>query len=103
MNDLQTKEVDLQFLSNPELNTDSPNGKLMLTVLGAIAEFERDLMLERQREGIAKAKAEGKYKGRAPTARRQQQQIVDMRAKGLTADQVAQELGISRRSVYRLS
>ena len=75
----------------------------MLTVLGAIAEFERDLMLERQREGIAKAKAEGKYKGRAPTARRQQQQIVDMRAKGLTADQVAKELGISRRSVYRLS
>jgi len=93
----------LRFLSNPELNTDSPNGKLMLTVLGAIAEFERDLMLERQREGIAKAKAEGKYKGRAPTARRQQQQIVDMRAKGLTADQVAKELGISRRSVYRLS
>jgi len=100
---LRDRGVELRFVSNPELNTDSPNGKLMLTVLGAIAEFERDLMLERQREGIAKAKAEGKYKGRAPTARRQQQQIVDMRAKGLTADQVAQELGISKRSVYRLS
>ena len=41
----------------------------MLTMLGAIAAFEHDLMLERQREGIAKAAAEGKYKGRAPTAR----------------------------------
>ena len=43
----------------------------MLTMLAAIAAFERDLMLERQREGIAKAKGEGRYKGRAPTARNQ--------------------------------
>jgi DNA invertase Pin-like site-specific DNA recombinase len=43
-----------------------------------------------------------KYKGRAPTARRQQQQIIDLRAKGMTGEQVAKELGISRRSVYRL-
>lgn len=42
----------------------TPNGKLMLTMLGAIAEFERDITLERQREGIALAKAQGKYKGR---------------------------------------
>jgi len=41
----------------------------MFNMLGAIAQFERELMLERQREGIAKAKAEGKYRGRAPTAR----------------------------------
>jgi DNA invertase Pin-like site-specific DNA recombinase len=99
---LQDRNIALRFLSNPELNTDSPNGKLMITVLGAIAQFERELMLERQREGIAKAKAEGKYKGRAPTARRQQQQIIDLRAKGMTGEQVAKELGISRRSVYRL-
>jgi len=50
---------------------DTATGKLMITMLGAIAAFEREMMLERQREGIAAAKAEGKYKGRAPTARRQ--------------------------------
>jgi DNA invertase Pin-like site-specific DNA recombinase len=47
----------------------SPFGELILNILGSIAQFERDLMLERKREGIAKAKAEGKYKGRKPTAR----------------------------------
>jgi hypothetical protein len=51
------------------LDTSTATGKLMVTMLDAIAAFERDLMLERQREGIAKAKAEGRYKGRAPTAR----------------------------------
>ena len=50
------------------LDTKTPTGKLMLNMLGSIAQFERELMLERQREGIAKAKADGKYKGRAPTA-----------------------------------
>jgi DNA invertase Pin-like site-specific DNA recombinase len=100
---LQDKEVAIRFLSSPELDTGSPNGKLMLAVLGAIAEFERDLMLERQREGIAKAKLEGKYKGRAPTARRQQDRIISMRANGMTAKQVADELGVSVRSVFRVS
>jgi DNA invertase Pin-like site-specific DNA recombinase len=46
------------------LDSSTPNGKLMLTMIGAIATFEREIMLERQREGIALAKAEGKYKGR---------------------------------------
>ena len=46
------------------IDTSTPTGKLMLTVLGGVAEFERAIMLERQREGIAKAKAAGKYKGR---------------------------------------
>ena len=50
------------------LDTGSATGKLMLTVLGAVAAFERDMMLERQREGIAKARADGRYKGRVPTA-----------------------------------
>jgi DNA invertase Pin-like site-specific DNA recombinase len=51
------------------IDTRSPTGKLMITMLGAIAEFERGLLLERQREGVAKAKMDGKYKGRKPTAR----------------------------------
>ena len=51
------------------LDTSSAAGELMLNLLASIAQFAREFMLERQREGIAKAKADGKYKGRAPTAR----------------------------------
>ena len=71
VDDLEKRGIALVVLSmgGQRIDTRSPTGKLMLTVLGAIATFERDLMLERQREGIAKAAAEGKYKGRAPTAR----------------------------------
>ncbi len=49
------------------MDTSNPTGKLMLTMLGSIAAFEREIMLERQREGFAKAKAAGKYKGRKPS------------------------------------
>ncbi len=65
---LKREKVELQILSM-NLDTSTPTGKLMLNLLGAIAEFERELMLERQREGIAKARAEGRYVGRQPTAR----------------------------------
>lgn len=55
----------VQLVSNKEnIDTSTPTGKLMLTMIGAIAEFERQNLLERQREGIAIAKREGKYKGR---------------------------------------
>jgi DNA invertase Pin-like site-specific DNA recombinase len=76
--------------------------KLLITVFAAFAEFERNLMLERQREGIAKAKAEGKYKGRAPTARSQADQIVSLAERGLTKAAIAEALGISPRSVFRV-
>jgi hypothetical protein len=59
------KRVAVRIL-NLGMDTHTPTGKLMLTVLGAIAQFEREMMLERQREGIAKAKSEGRYKGRKP-------------------------------------
>ncbi|MES0175554.1 recombinase family protein [Mesorhizobium sp. M0006] len=98
---LEGKGVALRILSL-DLNTSTPTGKLMLTVLGGIAAFERDLMLERQREGIAKAQAEGKYKGRAPTARRKSADVLRLRAEGLTADAVADQLGIGRASVFRI-
>ena len=70
--------------------------------MAAVAEFERNMMLERQREGIAKAKAEGKYKGRQPTARAKTDQIVKLRKAGIKANDIAQQLGISRASVYRI-
>ena len=73
-----------------------------LTVLGGIAEFEREIMLERQREGIAKAKAEGKYKGRKPTAMAKAEEVKKLHGEGVGATEIAQRLGIGRASVYRV-
>lgn len=73
----------------------------MLNVLGAVAAFERSMMIERQREGIAKAKAEGKFKGRAPTARAKAGEVETMLAAGESPTAVAKKLGIGRSSVYR--
>jgi DNA invertase Pin-like site-specific DNA recombinase len=84
------------------LDTSTPTGKLMLNLLGSIAEFERDLMLDRQREGIAKAKADGKYKGRKPTARARASDILELTAQGLSKAKIAAQLGISQRSVFRV-
>jgi DNA invertase Pin-like site-specific DNA recombinase len=98
---LKEKAVDLQILAL-NLDTSTPTGKLMINLLGSIAQFERELMLERQREGIAKARAEGKYKGRVPTARRQADEIVRLRSEGHRAEEIAQKLGISRASVFRV-
>jgi DNA invertase Pin-like site-specific DNA recombinase len=74
----------------------------MLTMLAAVAEFERGLMLERQREGIARAKVEGKYKGRAPTARRLAGRMLELRAQGLRPVEIAAELKVNRATVYRI-
>jgi len=98
---LRAKRVALRILSM-NLDTMTPTGKLMLNLLGSIAEFERELMLERQREGIAKAKSLGKYRGRAPTARRLAPQVREMRADGAPACEIASRLHISRSSVYRI-
>ena len=95
---LAAKGVALRILSM-NLDTSTPTGKL--NVLGSVAQFEREVMLERQREGIAKAKSEGKYKGREPTAMRQAEQIKALVAQGWTRPRIAEELDISLRSVYR--
>jgi DNA invertase Pin-like site-specific DNA recombinase len=75
---------------------------LRLLHIGSIAEFERSIMLSRQLEGIAKAKAEGKYRGGIPTARAKAQQVFALVAAGKTREAVAEELGISIRSVFRI-
>ena len=102
--DLERRGIALVVLSmgGQRIDTRSPTGKLMLTMLGAIATFERDLMLERQREGIAKAAAEGKYKGRAPTARAKAADVLRMAGAGQTRDAIAADLGIGVASVYRI-
>jgi DNA invertase Pin-like site-specific DNA recombinase len=98
--DLERRGIELRVLATPALT--GPTGKLMLSVIGAVAEFERTIMLERQREGIAAAKAAGRYKGRAPTARRQADEIRRLAADGLTKAAIAVQLGVSQRSVFRV-
>jgi DNA invertase Pin-like site-specific DNA recombinase len=98
---LQQKNIAFKAL-NINLDTTTPTGKLMLTMLGAIAEFERELMLERQREGIAKAKAAGKYKGRKPTVLTQAKRIVELAEQGKKKAEIAEELNVGLSSVYRI-
>jgi len=67
---------------------------MMLTMLAAIGQFEREMMLERQRDGIAKAKEEGKYKGRKATARAKSGEVARLLAEGKTKEAIAAELAI---------
>ncbi|MEI9914585.1 MAG: recombinase family protein [Methylovirgula sp.] len=98
---LERKKVSLRILGMG-VDTATPTGRLMLNLLGSISQFEREVMLERQREGIAKAKAEGKYKGRAPTAREKTPQILKLEQDGVTREEIAAKLGIGVASVYRV-
>lgn len=87
---------------NINLDTSTPTGKLMLTMLAAIATFEREMMLERQREGILFAKEKGKYKGRKPTAKEKSAEVLKLIAAGKTRATVASELSMGVASVYRI-
>jgi DNA invertase Pin-like site-specific DNA recombinase len=74
----------------------------MLNVIGSVAQFEREMMLERQREGIAKAKNEGRYRGRKPTARAKAAEIARLAGEGMTREAIAAKLGVGVASVYRV-
>lgn len=98
---IQAKGAALRILAL-NLDTTTPTGTLMLNLLGSVAQFERELMLERQREGIAKAKSEGKYKGRAPTAKAKSSEVLDLHRSGVGPVEIARRLRIGRSSVYRI-
>jgi DNA invertase Pin-like site-specific DNA recombinase len=98
---LDAKGVSLKVLEQA-IDTSTPTGRLMFNMLGAIAQFERELMLERQREGVAKAKAEGRYRGRAPTARAKASEVRRLHSESVGATEIAKRLRISRASVYRV-
>lgn len=98
---LHAKGVTLQ-IQNLGIDTATPTGKLMLTMIGAIATFEREIMLERQAEGIALAKAKGVYKGRKPTAQLQAQNVNILYGQGMKKTDIARTLNISQSSVYRI-
>ena len=99
---LTKKRVTLKVL-NIDLDTATPTGKLMLTMLGAIATFEREMMLERQADGIAKAKTAGVYTGRKPTARAKGAEVMELLNQGKTKEFVASTLEIGVASVYRIA
>ena len=80
---------------------DSPMSTLLLSMLGAVAEFERSIILERQREGIAIAKVDGKYKGRKPAL--SMERATELRRRAAVGEKkavLAREFGISRETVY---
>src|SRR3954467_10061632 len=99
--DLSKRGVGLVVLSmgGKRLDTRNPTSKLMLTILAGVATWEREIMLERQREGIAKAKAAGKYKGRPPSFDAAE---IPRLAGTMGPAAISKHLGIARSSVYRL-
>lgn len=103
---LEAKGVALRIVSlgvgEGGLDTSTSTGKLMLNVLASVAQFEREMMLERQREGIAKAKAKGLYKGRKPTAQAKAEEVRRLAATGLSMAKIAAEVGIGAGSVHRI-
>jgi DNA invertase Pin-like site-specific DNA recombinase len=88
-------------LGGETIDTKSATGKLILTIFAGFAQFEREMMLERQREGIAKAKAENRYLGRRPSARLKATEVVKLFEEGRSVTQIAEALSIGRGSVYR--
>ena len=95
---LAAKGVTLRATEQP-IDTGTAAGKAFLDMLGVFAEFETNLRRERQLEGIAKAKTEGRYKGRPPSI--DPMQVRALQAEGMGATAIAERLGIARASVYR--
>lgn len=103
VNTLDQRGIALRILdfNGDTVDTKSATGRLMLQMFGAFAEFERTMMLERQRVGIADAKAKGVYTGRKPTAMSQRDRVEALYRQGMSKVGIARELKISERSVYR--
>jgi DNA invertase Pin-like site-specific DNA recombinase len=100
---MERKGVALRILNfgGGQVDTRGAAGRLVLNVFAAFAQFELEIMKERQREGIADAKAAGRYKGRKPTARAKAHEAVTLFQEGKRVSAVAKALGIGRASVYR--
>lgn len=103
VDELTESGVTVTFLQEGQTysSTPSPTGKLLLGMLGAVAEFERSIIRERQAEGIARAKARGVYKGRTPIPVEKIDAARDLIAQGVPKARVARNLGISRSALYK--
>ena len=104
VDDLVARGVRVRFVKEGLTFTDDdsdPCAVLMLSVMGAVAEFERSLLLERQREGIAVARRAGKYRGRKPSLSPERAAALSRRlSEGESASALAREFGVSRATVY---
>ena len=100
---IEAKGAGLVILSmgNERVDTSTATGKLILNMMVSVAQLEREMMKERQVEGIKRAEAEGKYKGRVPTAMKQADKVKALVDAGVTRVQVQEQLGISKASYYR--
>lgn len=102
IDELDSKGVKV-ISEKEKLDTMTPTGKLMLTVMAGIATFEREIMLERQREGIAVAKDKGKYKGRGVKSKpaKWSEWLAEYKTRGITATELAKRCNISRTLLYK--
>ncbi|MDN7125058.1 recombinase family protein [Pseudidiomarina sp. 1APP75-32.1] len=103
INYFSSKGVQIRFVKESMTfggTEPDPMQKLMLSIMGSVAEFERAIILERQREGIALAKERGAYKGRKPSVDREQ--VLQLHSEGVAKAQIAKRLGIGRATVYRI-
>lgn len=98
VDDLQARGVAVRILSMG-VDTTQPNGKMLLTILGAVAAWEREIMLERQRAGIAKAKSEGKYRGRPPKV--DAARAAELKAAGVPVAEIARRMKVNPSNVWR--
>jgi len=99
MEKLTAKGVAFRCLNQSGVDTDTSTGRLMLAVLGAVAAFENDIRRERQMEGVMKAKAAGKYRGRPASI--DPAKVQELHRQGIGASAIAKTLKIGRASVYR--
>ena len=99
---LEEKQAGLKIL-DMQIDTTTPTGKLQFNLFAAIAQFEREVMLERQRVGIEKAKTEGKYKGRKPLSTKKKDEIKQLLAdKTMTKSAIAEKVKVGIATVYRV-
>ena len=101
--ELDRKGVSLRVLNlgGETVDTRSATGRLILNIFSGFAQFEREIMLERQAEGIAKARADGRYTGRKPSARLKAGDARRLHSEGKTVTEIAKALSVARASVYR--
>lgn len=96
---LASKGVGFRCINQSGVDTDTSTGRLMLSILGAVAAFENDIRRERQMEGVMKAKAAGKYQGRPASI--DPAKVQELHSTGMGPSQIAKTMGIGRASVYR--
>lgn len=99
----QLNEQGVTFkILNQKVDTSTPQGKMFLSMLGMFAEFERELLLERQREGIENAKKQGKYTGRKPVDPALKQQVIELYNNGVKPKSIIEQTGLGRSTVFKI-